>query len=390
MQQIFPDNWSLILFGLIFSITCAQMLVVYVLADSSKPPAGLGLYTVYFMASLLGWIALTLQQNSDLQLAVNVPSVMIILNSYILFMAAGQRAAVVRGRIVLGAACLGACLCVFFLPPSRMFVVQTASAFLFFLATGLICAWRGWRYGNIGDAIIACAGLIMAVGMPIAIYFFTAKDLKADGEVIALGVHSAAYALVAIGFLASVLIEYQHHLSALATQDSLTRLHNRRGLEDALQLTLSQAARHGLVTSAIMVDLDHFKQINDSFGDEVGDHVLRQVAELINHQSRGSDIVSRIGGEEFLVILPDTPLDAACAVAERIRENIGLQPLQVDSQRIDLTVSLGVACAVGNVDLDQLSNEAARAMYLAKRGGRNRVASVEHRPVHLSTENRQV
>ena len=110
MDQIFPENWALMLFGLIFSITCAQMLVVYVLADSSKPPAGLGLYTVYFMASLLGWIAITLEQNADVQMAVNVPSIMIILNSYILFMAAGQRAGVARGRMVLGAICLVACL----------------------------------------------------------------------------------------------------------------------------------------------------------------------------------------------------------------------------------------------------------------------------------------
>lgn len=97
MEQILPDNWAFMLFALIFSITCAQMLVVYVLADSSKPPAGLGLYTVFFMASLLGWIALTLQQYADLQMAVNVPAVMIILNSYILFMAAGQRAGLSRG-----------------------------------------------------------------------------------------------------------------------------------------------------------------------------------------------------------------------------------------------------------------------------------------------------
>ena len=102
MEQIFPDNWAFIFFGLIFSITCAQMLIVYVLADSSKPPAGLGLYTVYFMASLLGWIALTLQNNTDMHMAVNVPSVMIILNSYILFMAAGQRSGTGRGRLVLG------------------------------------------------------------------------------------------------------------------------------------------------------------------------------------------------------------------------------------------------------------------------------------------------
>lgn len=388
MEQIFPDNWAFMFFGLIFSITCAQMLVVYVLADSSKPPAGLGLYTVYFMASLLGWIALTLQNNADMHMAVNVPSVMIILNSYILFMAAGQRSGTGRGRLVLGAACLAACLSEFFLSPQWMFVVRGVSVAVFFAATGLVCGWRGWQHRNIGDAIIAYAALMMTVGMPVAIYYFWGAD-EQRGEAIAFGIHSVAYALVAIGFLASVVIEYQQHLSNLATLDPLTRLLNRRGMEDALQISMAQASRRGLPTSAIMVDIDHFKGVNDSFGHEVGDHVLRQVAEVVDRLCRSSDVVARTGGEEFLLILPETELNAARVLAERIREAIGQRPMLVDSQRIGVTVSLGVACMVGGTNLDELSLEADRAMYLAKRGGRNRVASVEHKPVHLTTATRQ-
>ena len=148
---------------------------------------------------------------------------------------------------------------------------------------------------------------------------------------------------------------------------------------------MAQAARRSLPTSAIMVDIDHFKQVNDSFGPEVGDHVLRQVADVINRLCRSSDVVARTGGEEFLLILPETELDSARVLAERIRETIGQRPLLVDFQRIAVTVSLGVASIVGPINLDELSQEADRAMYLAKRGGRNRVASVEHRPIHLTT-----
>lgn len=388
MESIVPGNGAFMLFGLIFSITCAQLLVVYVLADSSKPPAGLGLYTVYFMASLLGWIALTLEQNADLQMAVNIPSMMLILTSYILFMAAGQRAGVTRGRAVLGVICLVACLFEFFLPPGRMFVIQGAVVALFFAATGLICGWRSWRQRNTGEAIITCSALIMALGMPIAIYYYVGAGAPARGEAIALGVYSVAYALVAIGFLASVLIEYQQHLSNLTTLDPLTRLLNRRGLEDALLVSMAQASRRGLPTSAIMVDIDHLKQVNDSFGQEVGDHLLRQVAEILSRLSRSSDVVARTGGEEFLLVLPETELDSARLLAERIRAAIGERPLVVDSQRIGITASLGVACIVGHLNLDDLALEANRAMYLAKRGGRNRVASVEHKPVHLTTSAR--
>ncbi len=372
-------------FGLIFSITCAQMLVVYVLSDSSNPPAGLGLYTVYFMAALLGWIAVTLQHGSTTPMAVDIPAFAAILNSYILFTAAGQRAGIHRGRLGLGAVCLVACLSVFFLPPERMFAVQNSTAALFFAGSGLLCSLRAWRERNIGDAIIAYAALMMVAGMPIAIYRLVVADDLAQAQSIAFGVHSSAYALIAIGFLASVLIEYQQHLSHLATEDPLTRLLNRRGLEDALFISLAHARRKGLATTAVMVDIDHFKQINDSFGHDSGDQVLRLVAATLDSMSRASDVVARIGGEEFLMILPDTDMASARLLAERIRLAIGERPLLVEGQRIPVTVSLGVASAVGEVNLDHLAQEADRAMYLAKRGGRNRVASVENRPVHLST-----
>lgn len=384
MEQIFPEHWAFMHFGLIFSITCAQMLVVYVLSDSSNPPAGLGLYTVYFMAALLGWIAVTLQQGSEAPMAVDVPAVATIFNSFILFMAAGQRARNRRGRLVLGMICLLACLCVFFLSPPRMFAVQNAAVALFFAGTGILCALRAWRLRNIGDAIIAYAALMMVAGMPASIYQLLVPGNFAQAQTIAFGVHSAAYALVAVGFLASVLIEYQQHLSHLATEDPLTRLLNRRGLEDALYVSLAQASRKGSPTAAIMLDIDHFKQINDSFGHELGDHVLQEIAGILGRLSRSSDVVARTGGEEFLVVLPETELSAARTLAERVRLTIGERPLLVDGQRIPVTVSLGVAAAVGEVDLDQLSQDADRAMYLAKRAGRNRVATVENNPVHLS------
>jgi diguanylate cyclase (GGDEF)-like protein len=95
--------------------------------------------------------------------------------------------------------------------------------------------------------------------------------------------------------------------------------------------------------------------------------------DILKRMSRSSDVVARTSGEEFLLVLPETELDSARLLAERIRLAIGERPLVVDSQRIGVTASLGVACIVGQLNLDDLSLEAGRAMYLAKRGGRNRV-----------------
>jgi diguanylate cyclase (GGDEF)-like protein len=385
MQQIHPDNWVVMYFVLIFLITGAQMLVVYVLSGAGNPTPGLGLYAVYFMAALLGWIAFALQRGAELPMALDIPSVASIFNSYILFMAAGQRAGIRRGRYVMAVVCLIACLSVFFLRPRDIFGVQAATAALFFAATGLLCGWRSWEKGNVGDGITATAALVMVIGIPVALQLWLVQGNFMQAQAVAFGAYSSAYVLVAIGFLASVLIEYQQNLSHLATEDPLTQLLNRRGLESVLHVTLAQAARQQLPTAAVMINIDHCKEVNSNFGNDAGDQVIRQVAQYLQRVSRASDVVARTGGDEYLLILPQTDLDGARLLAERIRVDIAERPLLVNQQRIPITVSLGVAGAVGEIDLDKLSQEADRAMYLAKRGGRNRVASVEPKPIHLRT-----
>jgi diguanylate cyclase (GGDEF)-like protein len=345
---------------------------------------------VYFMAALLGWIAFALQRGSQIPMAVDVPSVASVLNSYILFLAAGQRAGVERGRYILGFICLIASLSVFFLGPREMFGVQAGTAAIFFAGTGLLCGWRSWKKGNAGDGIIVVAALMMAVGIPLALYQWLIQGDYQLAQIITFGVYSSAYTLVAIGFLASVVIEYQQNLSHLALEDPLTQLLNRRGLENALHITLAQATRQQSPTAAIMIDIDHFKEVNDNFGHEAGDQVIRKIAQTLQRMSRTGDVVARIGGEEFLLVLPGTELDGARRLAERIRADISAAPLIINQQRIPITVSLGLAGTIGEVELDKLSQEADRAMYLAKRGGRNRVASVENKPVHLSTHDNQV
>ncbi len=133
-----------------------------------------------------------------------------------------------------------------------------------------------------------------------------------------------------------------------------------------------------------MVDIDHLRQVNDSFGHETGDRVIQQVAGTLKRMSRATDVVARIGGEEFLLVLPDSDLQAARVLAERILQAVGERPLLLEGQRVPVTVSLGVASASGAVDLDDLTRDADRALSMAKRGGRNRVATVENNPVRLS------
>ncbi len=384
MESVSSDILAYTHYGLILALTSAQMLIVYFLSDSSNPPRGLGLFTVYFMASLMSWILFTLQHTQGAQASgLDVPAIAVLSTSYLLFLAASQRADWRRGRWLLGAVCLGACLSAFYLPAPAMFNVEVAGIILFWSAAGAVSAWRGWRWRNVGDGLIGCAGLVMLVGLASTWLHWQNHEQLQRAQLIAMGIHSAAYALVVVGFLASVLLEYQQHLSHLATEDPLTRLLNRRGLQDAVYVSLASAARQRSPTSAIMLDIDHFKQVNDSFGHDTGDRVLQQIAVILQRMSRASDVVSRFGGEEFLLILPDTPAEAARALAERIRASIAAEALLVDGQRIAITVSLGVTTIAGETDLDQLASEADQAMYQAKRAGRNRVATLDTRTHHF-------
>lgn len=386
MEELLPQSWVYMHFSLILIITCAQMLVIYILGDSSNPPAGLGMFTVYFMAALLGWIAFTLEQVSDKIMTVDVPSVAVIISSYILYLAAGRRAQITRGRLTLGVVCLMASLCSLVLPKSQMFVVQVSTTALFFVAAGLIFAWRSINDKNIGDGIISFAALIMCITAPLVIYYQLVAVKEVVAQALAIGGYSVAYVLVAIGFLASVLIEYQGHIARLSTHDPLSRVYNRRGMDEALQLSLAAAQRRNLPTSAIMVDIDHFDQINNSFGLETGDHVIRKIAELLAKMSRGTDVVARVSGKKFMLVLPETELKHAKTLADRIRLAIGERPLLVDEQRITVTASVGVTASKGDVDLDELSEAANQAMNLARQGGRNQVASIDRDPIHLTTD----
>ncbi len=156
----------------------------------------------------------------------------------------------------------------------------------------------------------------------------------------------------------------------LAIFDPLTRIPNRRGLDVRLADEVQRSERYGSAFSILMLDVDHFKEINDVHGHAVGDDVLRQIARVLQDAARGSDFVGRWGGEEFLVVLPESGPDAASASAERIRARIEHEAFEGVGH---LTVSVGVATFEASDSVDRLFERVDRALYAAKARGRNRV-----------------
>jgi diguanylate cyclase (GGDEF)-like protein len=158
-----------------------------------------------------------------------------------------------------------------------------------------------------------------------------------------------------------------------AQRDELTGLGNRRHLDQRLPDLLQAAADQGLPLTVALIDLDHFKQINDRFGHAVGDKVLVEVAQQLRENTRGSDVLARIGGEEFLIVFADMPPDQALEVCERLRARVAEHDWSVHADGLAATLSVGVAHAPP-YELATLFDQADRAMYRAKQGGRNRVA----------------
>ena len=164
-------------------------------------------------------------------------------------------------------------------------------------------------------------------------------------------------------------------LALRATTDTLTGLPNHGALIARLDEELERARRFGHTLSALFFDIDHFKRINDTHGHQAGDAVLRQIGALAVDAVREVDTVGRYGGEEFVALLPETGIEQARNVAERLREAIAAHPFSLPGDgRLRLTVSLGVAaCAGGECDREALLREADGALYRAKREGRDRV-----------------
>ena len=160
-------------------------------------------------------------------------------------------------------------------------------------------------------------------------------------------------------------------LETVTRTDALTGIYNRRHLEERLQGVLSSARRHHEPAAVLMIDVDHFKSINDGLGHAGGDAVLREVAERLRHRVRLEDVVGRWGGEEFLVLSAIADADAAAVLAERLRAAIADEPFEIEGAgTIRVTVSIG--CAAGAGDAEALVREADAALYEAKALGRNR------------------
>jgi diguanylate cyclase (GGDEF)-like protein len=169
--------------------------------------------------------------------------------------------------------------------------------------------------------------------------------------------------------------ELERELVEQARTDPLTGAMNRRAMEEVALREVSRSVRHGSPLSAIMIDIDHFKRLNDARGHAAGDRALRELVRLVNTELRSPDLFARVGGEEFTILLPDTPVSAGILTAERVRLAIEALETSFETGSIKFTVSVGVAQLDPARGWEEMIKRADAAMYEAKGHGGNSVAT---------------
>lgn len=231
-------------------------------------------------------------------------------------------------------------------------------------------AYRSMTLAAIALVLLPCS--LWLLMQPSKLQFGTAVAALLFAAVVVLSSFKLSDALER-AFRLSREMECAHQISILAAQtDELTGLNNRRAFFDQAQQAFQYCASEQLPVCVLMLDLDHFKQINDTYGHHIGDQVLAQIGSVMRTHFREVDVSGRVGGEEFAILLPDTSLRAATDIAQRFVEAIA--GLKAEPAHL-ITASLGVACAPsGHADLQYLLNSADQALYQAKALGRNQVA----------------
>lgn len=242
---------------------------------------------------------------------------------------------------------------------SLFFVLLIAAAYYSISYIGLV------YFDQIGD--IRFESLVLISFIPVCIFVAYISDSENKQRKL------LQVALKRVELITKEREAVMTRLAHVAATDELTGLLNRRSISESIYQELQRLKRNGNQFCILLIDVDHFKNINDTFGHQVGDKALAHLTKTMLQSIRNTDILARWGGEEFLLMLPDTSLNEAKVIAERLCRNVEKTPLTNEDAELSFTISGGLVQASGPTNTDELIHKADKLLYEAKDNGRNRI-----------------
>ncbi|MDA7818210.1 GGDEF domain-containing protein [Sulfurimonas sp.] len=235
------------------------------------------------------------------------------------------------------------------------------------------------QFNNKGYLIMSFAFFTVVVTSVIGVIYLLKNDTSMSYTYVQAGVN-LGFLLIAIGYLSVNLMMQYQSLSKLALTDPLTGINNRRGFYHVTESIIPSSNRANKCFSVVTIDIDLFKKVNDTYGHDTGDMVLKEFANILKSNSRNNDISARFGGEEFSILLPETDKENAIMVAEKLRKAIETTDIKIDdTTSINITASFGIATKCNEINIDSMMKEADKALYKAKFMGRNVVVHNDNR-----------
>ena len=383
MLAINPDTYLFSTYLIMMVSVTSFVFIIHSLKGSKLPIASIKLFQLYFILGAIGWIIGGIEKLNDMPIDFTRGSVFYVICNFILFTAVIECSRKWKTTWIIGFAHLILILVLMLTPDvSKSLIFISFYVLLLFPAILFVSVKRAIKHRNIGYLIIALAVLIVLLAAPAQIFYTWVNRAPSTSYSITFVSAATGYILVGIGFLTSILINEHRLLSTMALKDPLTGLLNRRGMDYALSVVLAASKRNKTSISVIAIDIDYFKKINDNYGHDGGDQVLKSIASILLNSQRASDVCCRLGGEEFLVVLPESDINNAQLIAERLRKAFEDHLVEFEEQRIKLTASFGIA-SVTDGDIDSALKNADKALYQAKTEGRNRVCTAgEINPAH--------
>jgi diguanylate cyclase (GGDEF)-like protein len=363
------------LYFLMVVSTTSFALIIRKIESDTLSKISLRYFNGYFIVGAIGWISHGIKDSANIDVDLTIGLLFYLLASGLLLVAVaecGNQKESRRSMIMGIHLCIAAISLLMNTDPQRILFLGVYCISAYSCIAYLTFNWSREKQ-NFGHAIIFVAALLVATLAPCIFYSgLVLNDFGMAYGFIIIG-SSTGYILVGTGLLTVVMVAENKKMQKLALYDPLTGLYNRRGMDLSLNHIVSAAHRAESCISAISMDIDFFKKINDAYGHDGGDYVLKKFAEALLNSVRPNDVCCRLGGEEFVIVLPETQQDYALMVAERIRQEIEALKLMYEGSTITLTSSFGIATHCKNIDIDYLLKDADKALYAAKAGGRNQV-----------------